>query len=39
MMLAVHGTATLIVVMWYLQTEYNFHWKRLWRFPAKLSAA
>ena len=39
MMLAVHGTATLIVVMWYLQTEYNLHWKRLWPFPAKSSTA
>ena len=27
-MLAVHGTATLIVVIWYLHTEYNLHWRR-----------
>jgi len=29
MMLLVHGTATLIVVMWYLHTEFNLHWRRL----------
>ena len=28
MMLAVHGTATLIVILWYLHTEFNLHWRR-----------
>ena len=28
MMLAVHGTATLIVIIWYLHTEFNLHWRR-----------
>ena len=28
MMLAVHGTAVLIVIIWYLHTEYNLHWRR-----------
>jgi lipopolysaccharide export system permease protein len=28
MMITVHGTATLIVVVWYLHTEYNLHWRR-----------
>ena len=29
MMLIVHGTATLIVMAWYLHTEFNLHWRRL----------
>lgn len=29
MMLAVHGTALLIVTIWFLHTEFNLHWKRL----------
>jgi hypothetical protein len=28
MMLSVHGTAVLIVIIWYLHTEYNLHWRR-----------
>ena len=28
MMLAVHGTATFIVIIWYLHTEFNLHWRR-----------
>jgi lipopolysaccharide export system permease protein len=28
MMLTVHGTATLIVIIWYLHTEFNLHWRR-----------
>jgi lipopolysaccharide export system permease protein len=28
MMMAVHGTATLIVILWYLHTEFNLHWRR-----------
>jgi lipopolysaccharide export system permease protein len=28
MMLAVHGTAALIAIIWYLHTEYNLHWRR-----------
>lgn len=27
-MLVVHGTATAIVVFWYLHTEFNLHWRR-----------
>ena len=29
MMLIVHGTSTLIVLIWYLHTEFNLHWRRL----------
>lgn len=29
MMLTVHGTGTLIVLIWYLHTEFNLHWRRL----------
>jgi lipopolysaccharide export system permease protein len=29
MMIIVHGTATLIVLAWYLHTEFNLHWRRL----------
>jgi lipopolysaccharide export system permease protein len=29
MMLGVHGTATVIVLVWYLHTEFNLHWRRL----------
>jgi lipopolysaccharide export system permease protein len=29
MMLAVHGTATLIVLIWYLHSEIKLHWRRL----------
>jgi lipopolysaccharide export system permease protein len=29
MMLLVHGTATIIVIIWYLHTEFNLHWRRL----------
>ncbi len=28
MMLTVHGTAALIVIIWYLHTEFNLHWRR-----------
>jgi lipopolysaccharide export system permease protein len=28
MMLSVHGTAVLIVIIWYLHTEFNLHWRR-----------
>jgi lipopolysaccharide export system permease protein len=28
MMLTVHGTATVIVIVWYLHTEFNLHWRR-----------
>jgi lipopolysaccharide export system permease protein len=28
MMLTVHGTATLIVIIWYLHAEFNLHWRR-----------
>ena len=38
MMLAVHGTATLIVLLWYLQSEYNLHWRRLLPRPVKSAA-
>ena len=33
MMLAVHGTATFIVIIWYLHTEFNLHWRRFVPFP------
>ena len=33
-MLVVHGTATLFVVIWYLHTEYNLHWRRLLPSPS-----
>ena len=29
MMLIVHGSAALIVICWYLHTEFNLHWRRL----------
>lgn len=28
-MLAIHGTVTLLIVIWYLHTECNFDWRRL----------
>lgn len=28
MMLTVHGTATVIVIIWYSHTEFNLHWRR-----------
>jgi lipopolysaccharide export system permease protein len=28
MMLTVHGTAIFIVIIWYLHTEFNLHWRR-----------
>lgn len=33
-MFVVHGTATLIVVFWFLHTEYNLHWRRLLPSPS-----
>jgi len=29
MMLAIHGTASLIVLIWFLHSEFNLHWRRL----------
>ena len=34
MMLAVHGAATLIVILWYLHTEFNLHWRRFVSSPS-----
>jgi lipopolysaccharide export system permease protein len=34
MMLIVHGTATVIVIIWYLHTEFNLHWRRFMPSPA-----
>ena len=28
MMLLLHGTASLIILIWYLHTEFNLHWRR-----------
>jgi hypothetical protein len=28
MMLAIHGIAISIVIIWYLHKEFNLHWKR-----------
>jgi lipopolysaccharide export system permease protein len=33
-MLVVHGTATICVLIWYLHTEYNLHWRRLLPSPS-----
>ena len=35
MMILVHGTATLIVLFWYLHTEFNLHWKRFLNPPVQ----
>lgn len=35
MMLAVHGTAAAIVIVWFLHTEFNLHWKKLLSVPMK----
>ena len=34
MMLAVHGTATVIVILWYLHTEFNLHWRKFVSSPS-----
>jgi lipopolysaccharide export system permease protein len=34
MMVTVHGTAMIIVLVWYLHTEFNLHWKRFIKSPS-----
>lgn len=29
MIVSVHGTASLVAIIWYLHTEFNLHWRRL----------
>jgi lipopolysaccharide export system permease protein len=35
MMLIVHGTASMIVIIWYLHTEFNLHWRRFVGSPGR----
>jgi len=35
MIFAVHGTALMVLVFWYLHTEFNLHWRRFLPSPKK----